>query len=349
MSGLIKRGATWYIRYTVPDGKRKWEAIGTSKRRAELVLAKRKTDIKEQKYFPTPEGYAWTVNQLFDRYEEYSKVTKKPSTCTSDGYLLPRLRQVFGELLLKDVTPDKVNIYLEEQLRHYSPSTCRYHLSLLKHAFNVAVHKWKILRENPLRDVRLPVKVQNERKRYLTPQEIDRLLSVCPVHLKRLILTALHTGMRKGEIVTLRWEQVYSEQRFVLLSDTKNGEGRPVPLNATMIDLLKEIQAEQRQIGVTSPFVFVNPNTSKPYRRDSDTAWQTALRNAKLSDVHFHDLRHTTASHLRMQGVDMLTLQELLGHKDGRMTKRYAHADSAHRLAAVAALERAYQLPAPKK
>ncbi|MGE0827175.1 MAG: hypothetical protein AB7G75_28515 [Candidatus Binatia bacterium] len=112
--GLIKRGDTWHIRYTVPGGKRKWEAVGTSKRQAELVLAKRKTEIKEQKYFPTLEGYAWTVNQLFDRYVEYSKVTKKPSTCDSDGYLLPHLRKAFGELLLKDITPDTVSSYLEE-------------------------------------------------------------------------------------------------------------------------------------------------------------------------------------------------------------------------------------------
>jgi len=312
-----------------------------------VFLAKRKTEIKEQKYFPTPEGHSWTVNQLFDRYVEYSKVTKKPSTCVSDGYLIPRLRQAFGELFLKDITPDKVNVYIEEQLRHYSPSTCRYHLSLLKHAFNVAVTKWKILRENPLRDVKLPVKVQNERKRYLTPQEIDRLLTACPRHLRRIVLTALHTGMRKNEIVTLRWEQLYFEERFALLADTKNGESRPVPLTSTMVDLFKEIQTEQQH--EPSLFVFVNPHTGNPYRRDADTAWQNALKNAKLSDVHFHDLRHTAASHLRMQGVDLFTLQELLGHKDGRMTKRYAHADLSHRLAAVETLERAYRLPAPEE
>src|SRR5262249_44949522 len=273
----------------------------------------------------------------------YSKVTKKPSTCASDGYLLPHLRQAFGALLLKDLTPDKVNIYIEEQLRHYSPSTVRYHLSLIKHAFNIAVTKWKLLRENPLRDVKLPVKVQNERKRFLTSQEIERLLGACPPHLKRIALTALHTGMRKSEIVNLRWEQIYLYQHFLMLTDTKNGDGRPVPLNGTMVEMCKEIKAEQEQLGQQTPFVFVNPQTGKPYRRDADTAWYNALQRAGLSDVHFHDLRHTTASHLRMQGVDLLTLQELLGHKDGRMTKRYAHANAEHRLAAVGLLEKAYK------
>jgi integrase len=115
-----------------------------------------------------------------------------------------------------------------------------------------------------------------------------------------------------------------------------------------MVDLFKEIRGEQQQQNAPSPFVFVNPHTGNPYRRDADTAWQNALKNAKLPDVHFHDLRHTAASHLRMQGVDLLTLQELLGHKDGRMTKRYAHADLAHRLAAVETLKRAYRLPTPE-
>src|SRR5262245_39001570 len=97
--GLYKRGDTVYVRYTTPGGKRKWEAVSKSKRQAGLVLAKRRAEIKEQKYFPTPEGHSWTLNRLLDRYVEYSKVTKKASTCASDGYLLPHLRQAFGTLL----------------------------------------------------------------------------------------------------------------------------------------------------------------------------------------------------------------------------------------------------------
>jgi integrase len=261
--------------------------------------------------------------------------------------LLPHLREAFGELLLKDVTPDKVNIYLEEKLKRYSPSTCRYHLSLLKHAFNVAAKQWRILPDNPLRDVKLPVKVQNERKRYLTPQEMERLLAACSPHWKRLILTALHTGMRKNEIVSLKWEQIRLEERCLLLDETKNGEGRPVPLNGTMVALLNEVKTEQESAGIVSSFVFVNPYNGKPYRRDSDAGWYTALKRAGLSDVHFHDLRHTVASYLRMQGVDLLTLPELLGHKDGRMTKRYAHASSTYRLAAIETLDRAYLFQQP--
>src|SRR5262249_21294534 len=213
--------------------------------------------------------------------------------------------------------------------------------ALLKHSFTMAV-KWGLLPANPLRDVRLPVKVNNARLRYLTLEEIDRLLAVCPLHLKRLVLTALHTGMRKSEILTLRWNQLNLELRFVLLLDTKNGDKRGVPLTTTMVDLLQEIQAEQERYGLTTPFVFVNVATGKPYRRDADTAWYNALRKTGLAGLHFHDLRNTCASYLRMQGVDLLTIQEILGHKDLRMTARYTHVGQAHRLAAIGLLEKAY-------
>jgi site-specific recombinase XerD len=324
MKGLLKRGNVWTIRYTV-SGKRKWEAIGTSKRQAELVLAKRKTEIKEGQYFSTPKGLKWTYGQLLDRYLEYAKVTKKPSTYETDTYWAKHLRAAFGDMHLKDITPDKVATYLENKLGDgLKPATVAHHLALLKHSFTMAV-TWGLLPTNPIQRVKLPVKVNNARIRYLNPQEVQRLLAVCPLHLRRIALAALHTGMRKNEILTLQWQQIQRDQSVVLLMDTKNGETRGVPLNTAMLTLLQEIQEEQGHLGLTSPYVFVNLATGKPYRRDADTAWYTALKKAGLTDVHFHDLRHTTASHLRMQGADLFTIKEILGHKDLRMTARYAH------------------------
>ncbi|HEV8712075.1 MAG TPA: tyrosine-type recombinase/integrase [Candidatus Binatia bacterium] len=206
--GLLKRGAVWYIRYSF-QGKDKWEAVGTNKRRAELALAKRKTEIKEGQFFSTAKGLKWSYSQLLDRYLEYAKVTKKASTYRRTDCIFGKpLREAFGDLLLKDVTPQKVNTYSEGKLASdLAPATVRHHLMMLKHMFTMAV-KWGLLPANPLRDVRVPVKVNNARLRYLTPDEIDRLLAVCPLHLKHLVLTALHTGMRKSEILTLRWDQV---------------------------------------------------------------------------------------------------------------------------------------------
>jgi integrase len=162
----------------------------------------------------------------------------------------------------------------------------------------------------------------------------------------------LLSGMRKGEIVNLRWEQIDISNKVVLFTDTKNGDQRGVPLNRGMVELLAEIQGEQERYGLGTPFVFAklptkehgqnDPNKGKPYRRDADSAWYTALKAAELRGLHFHDLRHTTGSHLRMQGADLFTIKEILGHKDLRMTARYAHVGQQHRLAAVNLLETAY-------
>ena len=105
---------------------------------------------------------------------------------------------------------------------------------------------------------------------------------------------------------------------------------------------LRDIRAEQVQAGLASPWVFPNPLTGKPYRHDMKTSWYTALRKAGIADFHFHDLRHTCASYLRMQGVDLLTIAEILGHKDLKMTRRYAHVAPTHRLAAIGLLDHAY-------
>jgi integrase len=344
--GLMKRGAVWYIRYSF-QGKDKWEAIGPSKRQAELVLGKRKLEIAEGRYLSTPKGLKWTYSQLLDRYLNYAKVVKKASTYETDTYWAKHLRRSFGSMPLKDITADKVATYLENKLADgLKPATVAHHLALLKHSFTMAV-KWNLILAHLLRDVKLPIKVSNERLRYLTPQEINRLLTVCPLHLRRIVLTALHTGMRKSEILKLCWEQIDLTQRFLLLTqmNTKGKRMRAVPLTATMVELFQEIKAEQGRDGLNSPYVFANPVTGKPYRRDADTAWYNALKKAGLQGLHFHDLRHTTASHLRMQGADLLTVQEILGHQDLRMTARYAHVNPAHTLKAIGLLEQAYRQP----
>ena len=133
MRGVFKRGTVWYIRYTAPGGKRKWEAVGPSKRKAELALAKRKTQIREGKFFDDGEGARWAYSQLLDRYREYSMVAKKPSTARNEQYIVEQLRTVFGSCLLKDFTPQRVMSYLEGMLASgKSPSTASYHLSILK-------------------------------------------------------------------------------------------------------------------------------------------------------------------------------------------------------------------------
>ena len=149
------------------------------------------------------------------------------------------------------------------------------------------------------------------------------------------MITALNSGMRKQEILTLKWDQVDLKHGFILLDRTKNGERREIPINNALKTTLQSIV---RRLDV--PYVFVSPINGKPYRAVK-RSFYTACRPAGIRDFHFHDLRHCFASHLVMAGVDLATVRELLGHKTLGMTLRYAHLAPSHKVRAVDMLDNA--------
>ncbi len=184
--------------------------------------------------------------------------------------------------------------------------------------------------EETLKSVRKVKQLEenNKRLRYLTIEELQRLLGCCSPHLKPIVLVSVNTGMRKGEILNLKWNQVDLRHNFILLDKTKNGERREIPINST----LKELFASMPR-SLESECVFVDKN-GKPYG-NIKRGFHTALKKAGIRDFHFHDLRHTFASHLVMTGVDLPSVKELLGHKSLTMTLRYAHLSPGHKRKAV--------------
>jgi len=141
--------------------------------------------------------------------------------------------------------------------------------------------------------------------------------------------------MRKGEIFNLKWQDVNFNLRLVHVSDSKNNEARDIPINDVLYETLKALKdkAEEGQ-----DYIFVNPKTNKPYD-NVKKSFKTALKKAGIEDFTFHDLRHTFASHLVMSGVDLMTVKELLGHKDIKMTMRYSHLSPDHKRMAVKRME----------
>lgn len=284
--GLVPRkkkdgSITWAIRYRVPpDGTTrttsdKWESIGPSKREAEAVLAKRLTQIREGKFFETSAGTRTTYTELIDRYLTYGKTAKKPRTHQLDHGLARQLRVAFGTLTLKDLTPQRVLQYVDAQLQAgKAPSTVNSHLAFLKHSFSKAV-EWGLLREseNQVGTIKRPFQIKNARTRFLTAEEIDRLVSVASPLWRQLILLAVHTGMRKGEILTLRKDYLYLDEGVLLLPSgtTKDRDSRPVYLNEVAIGVLREILVEHGRQQITSSWVFHNPRTGTHYREDFAT------------------------------------------------------------------------------
>jgi integrase len=199
--------------------------------------------------------------------------------------------------------------------------------------------EWEMVEDEVLKRVRkCKLLLENNRRlRYLSKEECQSLINACSLHLKPIVITALNTGMRKSEILFLEWEKhIDLKHGFILLDITKSGERREIPINQTLKNTLNGLI---RRLDI--PYVFYNPITEKPYRKDLKKSFNTALRKGGIKDFRFHDLRHTFASHLIMAGIDLTTVSRLLGHKDIKMTLRYSHLAPSHMVKAVDVLDNA--------
>lgn len=224
---------------------------------------------------------------------------------------------------------EEAEAYLKRIQTPVQPATVNRELALLKHMFSKAI-EWGKCKESPAKKVK-KMKGEVKRVRYLMPDEVQRLLSNSVDYLKPIVTVAVHTGMRKGEILGLQWEQVNLEQGIITLHDTKNGERRDIPMDETVKTIFKSIDRK-------GDHVFCNDEGESFVRLQR--SFEVALRKSGIEDFKFHDLRHTFASNLVMAGEDLNTVRSLLGHKDLTMTLRYAHLSPNHKTRAVNVLDR---------
>jgi len=180
--------------------------------------------------------------------------------------------------------------------------------------------------ENPVKEVQLFQEQQIE-MRILTREEMDRLISSASPRLQPILLIALNTGMRKGEILHLRWHDIDLDNRFFFLKQTKSNKPRKIPISGYLAGVLASIKK-------TGEFVFANPKTGKPIS-DLQTGFKAACRKAGICDLRFHDLRHTAATYMVIGGIDLVTVKEILGHATIQMTMRYAHPTPENKRKAV--------------
>ena len=300
---VFKRGGVWYIDYSF-RGKRIKEAAASSKKEAEAMLAARMKDIREKKFnLDTRKEKDVLFEDLCREFLAYSKTNKR--SYERDVLSVKMLKQAFGGRHLHQITPKIVEDYKaqrkvafsQKRKRMLSPATVNRELACLKTMFNKAV-EWEMVEANPAAKVRL-LREPKGRVRFLTEEEAGRLVQCCADHLKPIVVTALNTGMRRGEIFKLKWEEVDFENRIVYVTNSKNGEQRQISMNNTLTETLGRIK-----LGKPSPYVFHKDN-GKPYttvRR----SFEVAKEKAGIEDFTFHDLRHTFSSRLVMRGLDLV-------------------------------------------
>lgn len=335
--GVFKRGNIYWITYTGLDGKQKWESSkSTEKKDAEYLLACRRKEVAEGVAPPiTKRNRNFTFNDLAEKYDLF--VRNQRSYKTKKNFI-DNLKKEFGSLRLQNFSLSLLESYQSRRLAEgRKPATVNRYLATIKHMFTKAVD-WEMVPEDTFKRVRR-VKLSeenNRRLRYLSIEESDILVAAAEPHLKPILTTALNTGMRRGEILGLTWEQVDLKHGFLLLDKTKSGKRREIPINSSLSETLRTLLVARR---IDIPFVFFDPITGRRYQ-SVKRAFATACRRAGIYDFHFHDLRHTFASQLVMNGVDITTVSKLLGHASLTMTLRYSHLSPNHLKEAVNILAR---------
>jgi len=332
---------------TTQDGIKSYKAeVRLKGYPAQRATFKRKTDakkwvqdtesaIREGRHFKTVEAKKHTFADLVDRYIK-DVLPKKPKQAAKQKMQLEWWKDKMGVYVLADITPALIVQYRDElasgeTYRHTqrSPATVVRYMSALSHAFTIAVKEWEWLDDSPTRKVTKPTEPRG-RVRFFDDGERERFLAACKesnhVWLYPCVILALSTGMRHGELMGLKWQDLNLKDGYLILHETKNGERRRVPLSGHGLELLREHARVRR---LDTPLLFPSDNSPQ---KPIDLRWhfEKALERAGITDFHWHDLRHCTASYLAMNGASLAEIAEILGHKTLAMVKRYAHLSDGH-------------------
>lgn len=296
--------------------------------------------IREGRHFKTSEAKRHTLDETIERYIQHV-LPKKPKSQKDQGQQLAWWKEQLGQFTLADITPSLIAQYRDllannDGKKPRSPATVNRYLAVLSHLFTFAVKEWEWIEENPLRKV-TKMKEPRGRVRFLSDDERNRLLAACKEssspYLYTVVVLALSTGARRMEILGLRWQDIDFNRSIITLHETKNGERRILPLTGHALSLIQE-RAKLRHLHCD--YVFPSKDLKNPI--DIRTPWENALKRAEINDFHFHDLRHSAASYLAMNGASLAEIAETLGHKTLQMVKRYAHLSESHISKVVASM-----------
>ena len=217
--------------------------------------------------------------------------------------------------------------------RRRSDATVNRYVASLSAMFTFAVNEWEWVEKNPCAKLK-KLREESGRTRFLTQDELSALLASCTKEadhpeLEAIVLIAVTTGMRRGEILNLRQSDIDRRRERILIRESKNGDSRSVPLVSqvsTALNSLNKVDSIRRDA-----LLFPKPGTNSEIPLVIDRLWQRARMVAELTDFRFHDLRHTAASYLAMEGAGLREIADILGHKTLAMVKRYSHLTEEHK------------------
>jgi integrase len=298
---------------------------------ANLTLARQKeatlqADLERKGMDIDEKQPASTLGEIWAKYLPWAKEHKKSWEADFYYYRL-HIEPRFGKKALDAISPidiermkTKLRKGVNKRGKPFAAATIKHQLVIIRRLYNLA-RKWGLYDgKNPIESVSMP-KLDNEKTEFLTDEELTRLLDTLETwpfkDTVAFIKFAIFTGLRRGELFKLQWDEVDFERGLVTLRDPKSGKTENIPVSVQALDVLKSLD-------VTSPFVF--PGKNGRQRTNFNGPWRRIRQAAGLPEgFRFHGLRHHFASTLVSNGVDLVIVQRLLTHKDAKTTARYAH------------------------
>ena len=319
-SNLYKRGRFYYYDFTF-EGKRFNASTGCEyKSRAQIVLRKKMVEVLDGKYRPNRNKQFIRFSQLAQEFLEWSFNHRK-GTYERDIQIVGHLKSFFGKSVIENITPKEVHQYMTMRKQMVSGSTVNREVQTLRRMFNLAL-RWDLAESNPAKAENVSYFPEPPKThRWVRPNEINLLVRQCDgrlEHLSGIILVAVHTGMRKGELFGLKWKYVDLEFNQFTIKHAKHHRNRYIPLNEDVIDVLKN------GIPKRGEHVFSHSNGLPLSRVDKSLA--TAVKRAGIQKCTLHDFRATWATELLASGVDIETVRKLGGWRDYTTILRYLEA-----------------------
>ncbi len=341
----------YYIRFCLPDGRRKTERGGTTRAQAEKLLKKRLGEVASGTYVDPRQTAVPDGPSFSESAERFLK--DHPGRRRSNHYpqTLKRLVEYFGDQPFRSISRadlDRFRIHLLTTLSPYtgkllSPTTVVKVLRTLGRVFRMAV-RWGVVEVNPTIDLEMP-SLPKQKTRYLTEEEFGALENAAPPWLKPLVRMAVATGMRLKEVVGLRREDLDRRAGMIHIPEDSKTGTRTIPLSESVREIL-----EGQLRHVRSPFVFVDgngqPYTSPQARNRISRTTLKIMKQVGIDGASFQSLRHTAATWMIQRGVSLYEVQHVLGHSTPVMTQRYAHLQPEHLRGALTTLDAALRAPA---
>ncbi len=317
----------WYVEVPKPGGGKFKRSIGKVGLVTKSVARQVENEIKKKiklGQFDMIQADIPTLNEIKDEYLTYVRDVKKKRSWKRDEELLRPLSKLFGNKRLSDISTKDLEDFKLMRLNEVSPATVNRSLSVLRHLFNLAKRWKKFYGDNPVSIVGM-LEEHNQVERILSVEEQSRLLDSSIGYLRPIITTALNTGMRRGEILTLKWSDVDLDMNMITINqtNTKSKKQRKIPVSSRMRSLLLELKL---QSGIQE---YVFTDIQGRAIRTIRSAFQTACRKAGLDGLRFHDLRHTAATRMVESGANIVAISKILGHSDIKTTMRYAHPEDS--------------------